>query len=132
MYYISRCSVKPANKKFSQIPHDFELTLINDTQVIPCNDTDASIPQLQINFTPLSALKDLAPDSFVGLYLFSIYLFIYLCIVSSVRITYAVDVIGVCKHVNDVQNLVARSSKRELKKRDITLVDQTDASVSVE
>lgn len=66
VYYISRCSVKPANKKFTSIPHDFELTFTNDTSVIPCMDGDASIPQIQYSFTPLSALKDIASDSLVG------------------------------------------------------------------
>lgn len=40
------------------------------------------------------------------------------------------DIIGICQQANDIQNLVARTTKRDLKKRDITLVDQSDASVS--
>lgn len=40
------------------------------------------------------------------------------------------DIIGICQHANDIQNLVARTTRRDLKKRDITLVDQSDASVS--
>lgn len=41
-----------------------------------------------------------------------------------------VDIIGICQQTNDIQNLVARTTRRDLKKRDITLVDQSDASVS--
>lgn len=68
VYYFSRLNVKPANKKFTTVPHDFELSFINDTQVIPAPDDDRSIPQIQYNFTPLCALKDLQPESFVGKY----------------------------------------------------------------
>lgn len=40
------------------------------------------------------------------------------------------DVIGICQQTSDIQNLVARTTRRDLKKRDITLVDSSDASVS--
>lgn len=78
VYYISRAQVKPANKKFTSIPHDFELTFGRDTEVIPCL-SDESIPQLQYNFTPLSALKDIAPDSTVGEFLVNL-LFLKFCV----------------------------------------------------
>ena len=45
-------------------------------------------------------------------------------------VVWSVDIIGVCKSAGEVQNLVARTSGRELKKRDLLLVDQTDACVS--
>lgn len=106
VYLLSRCAVKPANKKFTTIPHDFELTLNPDSQVVPSTEDDNSIPQLTFNFTPLSALKDIAPDSFV-------------------------DIVGVCKSATDVQTLRARSTNRELRKREITLVDNSDASFNV-
>ncbi|KAK7602162.1 hypothetical protein V9T40_009603 [Parthenolecanium corni] len=105
VYYISRAQVKPANKKFTSIPHDFELTLGRDTEVITCVSDD-SIPQIQYNFTPLNALKDIAADS-------------------------TIDVIGICQQTSDIQNLVARTTRRDLKKRDITLVDSSDASIVI-
>lgn len=127
VYYISRAQVKPANKKFTSIPHDFELTLGRDTEVITCVSDD-SIPQIQYNFTPLNALKDIAADSTIGE---------FIQIFASVeRILYPnhcellADVIGICQQTSDIQNLVARTTRRDLKKRDITLVDSSDASVS--
>ena len=41
------------------------------------------------------------------------------------------DVIGVCKSCGDIQTLFARTTNRELKKRDVTIVDESDTAVSV-
>lgn len=41
------------------------------------------------------------------------------------------DIIGVCKEVGDLNTFTARTTGRELKKRDITLVDQSNAAVTV-
>lgn len=41
------------------------------------------------------------------------------------------DVIGVCRDVGEVQRFTAKASGRELKKRDITLVDNSNASINV-
>jgi hypothetical protein len=40
------------------------------------------------------------------------------------------DLIGVCKSSSEVQTLIARNTNRELKKREVTLVDQSNTSVS--
>lgn len=42
-----------------------------------------------------------------------------------------VDVIGVVKEYNDVQHIVAKTTQRQLTKRDLTLVDQSDWSIKV-
>lgn len=39
--------------------------------------------------------------------------------------------IGVCQEIGDIRSFTAKSTGRELKKRDITLVDNSNASVSV-
>lgn len=41
------------------------------------------------------------------------------------------DIIGVCKAASDVQNLVARTTNRELKKRELTIVDHSHTAVSM-
>lgn len=40
-----------------------------------------------------------------------------------------IDVAGVCRDVGDVFQFTAKASGRELKKRDVTLVDRSSASV---
>lgn len=43
---------------------------------------------------------------------------------------YLTDVIGVCKSASDVQELTAKSTGKLLKKREVTLVDQSGGAVS--
>lgn len=39
------------------------------------------------------------------------------------------DVLGVCKSAGDVVSLIARSTRKELKKREINLVDESNTMV---
>ena len=40
------------------------------------------------------------------------------------------DVIGVCKSSGEVQTLISRNTNRELKKREVVIVDQSNTGVS--
>lgn len=107
VYFITRGVIKTANKKFTNLNNDYELTLSGDSQVTPCHDFDDSqMPALKFNFIPLSKVKDTDVDGLV-------------------------DVIGVCQTAGDLVSLVAKTTKKELKKRDITLVDQSLSSVNI-
>lgn len=107
VYLITRGVVKTANKKFSNLNNDYELTFNGETQILPCHDfDDAKMPAMKFNFVPLNAVKDMDVDSMV-------------------------DVIGVCQHASDVMSITAKTTKKELRKRDITLVDQSLCSLNV-
>lgn len=107
VYLFSRCQIKQANKKFSSLNNDYEMTATSDTKVEPCNDEEENgIPTLKFNFTTLSSVQDLPADSMI-------------------------DIIGVCKSAGDVVNLVSRTTNRELKKRDVILVDHSLSSVTL-
>ncbi|XP_067000915.2 replication protein A 70 kDa DNA-binding subunit isoform X2 [Anabrus simplex] len=106
VYFISRCSVKTANKQFSNLRNDYELSFTSDTQVIPCHDDSSDLPSLSFSFTPLQKLAEIDPNN-------------------------VVDVIGVCKSANDVQTLIARSTNRELKKREVLIVDESNVGVNI-
>ncbi|KAG8225777.1 hypothetical protein J437_LFUL005736 [Ladona fulva] len=67
VYFIKGCRLKGANKKFTSIQNDYEMSFSNETQIA----------------------------------------------------------------TNDVQNLIARTTQRELKKRDITLVDNSNTEVTL-
>ncbi|KAJ9597480.1 hypothetical protein L9F63_011665, partial [Diploptera punctata] len=82
------------------------MTFTNDTQVVPCNEVNTDIPAMSFNFVPINKLADLETNAIV-------------------------DVIGVCKSFGDVQNLTARTTNRELKKREITIVDESNTSVTL-
>ncbi|KAK6639757.1 hypothetical protein RUM43_008032 [Polyplax serrata] len=103
VYLVSNCSVKPANKRFTQA--DYEMTFHDDSVVQPCDD-DVGVPTAIYNFVPLNKLADMSVDS-------------------------VVDVIGVAKQASDVQIITARSTGRELKKREVVLVDPSGISVTL-
>lgn len=106
VYFITRGAIKTANKKFSNLNNDYELTFSGETQIFPCHDIDDShMPALKFNFTQMSQVKDMDVDSLV-------------------------DVIGICQTVGDVTNLVSKTTRKELQKRDLTLVDQSLSSVT--
>ncbi|VVC40621.1 Nucleic acid-binding, OB-fold,Replication factor-A protein 1, N-terminal,Replication factor A, C- [Cinara cedri] len=106
VYFITRGAIKTANKKFTNLDNDYELTFSSETQIFPCHDFDDSqMPAMKFNFTQLSQVKDMDVDSIV-------------------------DIIGVCQNAGDVTNLVSKTTRKELQKRDVTLVDQSLSSVT--
>uniref|UniRef100_A0AAG5CXQ0 Replication protein A subunit n=1 Tax=Anopheles atroparvus TaxID=41427 RepID=A0AAG5CXQ0_ANOAO len=106
VYLISKCQLKPANKQYSSLKNDYEMTMTNDTIVQECTDADGSMPEIQYNFVPISQIANLEPNSMV-------------------------DIIGMCKEASEVVQFTAKTSGRELRKREITLVDDSKASVQL-
>ena len=68
IFYISKCQVKLANKKFCSLNNSYELSFTNETEVIPCSDDDNAIPKLQFNFTSLSSIVEAEPGLLMGKY----------------------------------------------------------------
>lgn len=66
MYLISRCTLKTANKTFTNLKHDYEMTFTNDTQVIPCHEDASDIPTLTFDFVSISMLANLETNALVG------------------------------------------------------------------
>lgn len=66
MYLISRCTLKTANKTFTNLKHDYEMTFTNDTQVIPCHEDASDIPTLTFDFVSISTLANLETNALVG------------------------------------------------------------------
>jgi len=107
VYFITRGTIKTANKKFSNLNNDYELTLSGETQIFPCHDFDDSkMPALRFNFVQLSQVKDVDVDGIV-------------------------DVIGVCQTAGELIKLISKTTRKELKKRDVTIVDQSLSSVTI-
>ncbi|XP_051153534.1 replication protein A 70 kDa DNA-binding subunit-like [Leptopilina boulardi] len=105
IYYISRCQLKPANKQFNNLKNDYEMTLTADSEIIPCHE-EADIPMIQFNFIPISSIEEKNKDDII-------------------------DVLGIVKFSGELQELTARATGRLLKKRDLTLVDESNAAVSI-
>ncbi|KAG8180228.1 hypothetical protein JTE90_016216, partial [Oedothorax gibbosus] len=106
VYYVTRASLKPANAKFSTVKNDYEITFNNDTQISPCDDSAASIPMMQFDFVPIANIEEAEKDS-------------------------NIDVIGVCKSTSDLTTFVARTSNKEMTKRDVKLVDRSNKEVNL-
>ncbi|XP_045135026.1 replication protein A 70 kDa DNA-binding subunit-like [Portunus trituberculatus] len=99
VYFISSATLKTANKQYSNLNNDYEMSFNRTTEVTPCHE-ETAIPTMQFNFTSLDQLESLTKDTIL-------------------------DVIGVCKETYDLSHVVMKSTGKELTKRDIQIVDQT-------
>lgn len=103
VFYISKCQLKAANKQFSQLNNDYEMTFGNDTIIQECIDDIGGIPAVSYNFIPIANIASMEPNTIL-------------------------DVIGVCRDVGDLHQFTSKNGK-ELKKKEITLVDKSDSSI---
>lgn len=66
VYYISRCSLKAANKQFNSLKNDYEMTMTNDTEIVPCHENSEDIPTLQFNFCSISEMENKEKNDMIG------------------------------------------------------------------
>ena len=106
VYYISTpCKVQLAKKQFTNLANDYELTFDRDTVIEKAED-QSSVPQVRFNFCNIQELNDVEKDA-------------------------TVDVIGVLKDVEEVTQIVSKSTQKPYDKRELTLCDDTGYSVRV-
>jgi len=104
VYYISSpCRVQLAKKQFTNLPNDYELTFERDTQIEKAKD-QSSVPQVRFNFCNIEELQSVEKDS-------------------------TVDIVGVLKDVQEVSQIISKSTQKPYDKRELTLVDSTGYSV---
>lgn len=104
VYYISKCQLKAANKQYSKLRNDYEMTLSNETVIQECTDI-SQIPTIKYNFVPINDIASMEAGSFV-------------------------DVIAIVKETSDLTNLTSKAG-RELTKREVTLMDQSEAAITL-
>ena len=104
VFYINNCSVKDANKQYSKLNNEYELTF-KDNGMMELAEDDGDIPTVTYNFVAIRDLTGSAKDSIV-------------------------DVIGVVKNASDATKITTKSGK-ELSKREITLVDKSCTQVTL-
>lgn len=105
VYTISRGNLKLANKKFSAIPNEYELTLNADAEIGYVGDDD-QIESQKFDFIGIDQLQQVAADEYV-------------------------DVIGIVKHITPLSRLTSAKTQKELMKRVITITDPSLLSVDV-
>ncbi|VDM30217.1 unnamed protein product [Hydatigera taeniaeformis] len=105
VYYVSKASLKPANKQFNTTNNDYEMTLNTDSQIVACEDgEDVCVPSFSFNFVPIGKLDSYQPGDFV-------------------------DIVGVVHDSGDVSTVNIKSSQREVQKREVSLVDDSGCLV---
>ncbi|KAM0937492.1 putative replication factor A protein [Dioscorea sansibarensis] len=107
VYYISKGSLKVANKQFRTVANDYEMTLNENSIVEEADGEGAFIPETKFNFVEIDQL---------GTY---------------VNGRELVDVIGVVQNVSSTLSIRRKSNNDTVPKRDITIADDSNKTVTV-
>ncbi|KAF1662578.1 Replication protein A 70 kDa DNA-binding subunit, partial [Aptenodytes patagonicus] len=104
VYYFTKGVLKTANKQYTAVKNDYEMTFTNETSVVPCDDAQ-HLPSVQFEFVSISDLENTPKDSIV-------------------------DVIGICKSYEDVTKITRKANNREVSKRNVHLMDTSGKLVT--
>ena len=106
LFLFSNCSVKNANKQYSKLNNEYELTFKDQGTFELCEDgDDGDIPTITYNFVTISDLAGCEKDTMI-------------------------DVLGVVRSTGDLAEIQTKAGKN-LKKREIVLVDKSSTEVSL-
>uniref|UniRef100_A0A7E4VE63 Replication protein A subunit n=1 Tax=Panagrellus redivivus TaxID=6233 RepID=A0A7E4VE63_PANRE len=105
-FYVSdgANALRGANKRFNSTGHEYEITLNNNSTVELAEDQSQKAPKTTFKVVPLNQLSN--------------------CVAQSI------DILAVIETVGDVTSLTTKDN-RELKKRELTLIDQSSTSVQL-
>jgi len=70
VYYLRKATLKTADKRYSSLNNDYEMTFSSETELSLCDEDEATlpaIPAVTFNFVPISQLEKHQPNSTVGL-----------------------------------------------------------------
>ncbi|XP_018021757.1 replication protein A 70 kDa DNA-binding subunit isoform X2 [Hyalella azteca] len=88
VYYICSATLKTANKQFTSVKNDYEMTFNSGTKVVRCTE-EKSIPALQFDFVTIDQLENAQKGTIV-------------------------DLIGLCRDSSAVQQSPGKKRKREI------------------
>uniref|UniRef100_A0A0E0KAH9 Replication protein A subunit n=1 Tax=Oryza punctata TaxID=4537 RepID=A0A0E0KAH9_ORYPU len=106
VYYISKGSLRVANKQFKTVHNDYEMTL-NENAVVEEAEGETFIPQIQYNFVKIDQL-----GPYVGG-------------------RELVDVIGVVQSVSPTLSVRRKIDNETIPKRDIVVADESSKTVTI-
>ena len=105
VYVISGGRIKTANKKYSNIDHDYEITFDKNTTFEECTDSDQdSIGEMTYNFIKLRDLENIEVNTFV-------------------------DVLAVVTNVQQSEEIHSNKNNKSYSKRTIILTDDSNTTV---
>jgi len=105
VYYITGATLKTANKQYSKLDNDYEMTFNKMTEITICEE-DEAVPTMQFQFLPINEVANADKDKII-------------------------DIIAVCREFADISTITAKATGREFKKREIQLVDDSNTEVSM-
>ncbi|KAF0687241.1 Aste57867_21003 [Aphanomyces stellatus] len=104
IFYFSGGKIKMANRKFSAINNDYEVTFDSSSDIVAAPE-DHAIQAVQYNFKTIASIESLPVES-------------------------TIDLIGIVKSVGPCSELTSKAGK-QLQKRDFSMVDDTLAEIKV-
>ncbi|KGN63732.1 replication protein A 70 kDa DNA-binding subunit B [Cucumis sativus] len=107
VYYVSRGTLKVANKKFKTVQNDYEMTLNVNSQVDEVSNEAAFVPETKYNFVKIDMLGP------------------------HVNGRDLVDVIGVVQNVSSTMSIRRKINNETAPKRDVTIADETKKTVVI-
>lgn len=104
VYYMGQGKLKVANKQYTSIKHEYEITFDEKSTITPA-PADARIARVQYNFVKLARLEDMPANA-------------------------PIDVLGVVVNPGAPADLTSKAGK-QLRKRDVALGDDSGIQVTV-
>jgi replication factor A1 len=105
VYTLTRGQLKQANEKYNKSTSSFEMTLDRNSVLLEA-DEDDSVGQIQYNFVKIAALDH-------------------------VEVKGMCDVVAVVHEVGEISEIIVRSTGEPMKKRSVTLIDDSNATVEL-
>jgi len=110
VYYIANCSVKAANRQYSRIDNEYELTFKDNGSMDLVEEDTSDVPVQTYKFHRIGDLDQIN--------------------MKDAKDAVMVDVMGICKSFGESTDIVTKLGK-EMTKREIILVDQSAAEVTL-
>jgi replication factor A1 len=129
VYYISKGTLKVANKQFKTVANDYEMTLNENSEVEEVPEEAGFVPETKFNFVPIDQLgphvnkPDLVGECSLDVIL-SVCLLLFL-LLSYCYLLWISDVVGVVKNVSSTMSIRRKSNNESVAKRDITIADES-------
>lgn len=106
VYYLSKATLKQQNKNFNKLHHPFEIHFKSDTVVMICNEDTRDVPQLNYKFQSIASIEEKRKNEFV-------------------------DILGLVQSCSEVKNVTERNMGRNLKVRDLMIIDESNTSIKL-
>jgi replication factor A1 len=105
LFVVSKAQLKQANEKYNKSTSSFEMTLGRESELRE-EDDDGSVAQIKYNFTKIGDLE-------------------------TIEVKGTCDVVAVVHEIQELSEIVVRSTGEPLKKRGVSLVDDSGRAVEL-